>query len=104
MPLDFDRRAVYVFYMASKDKPAGQLLAQWRRDRGLSPEALSWELRVAKLDTVTGRQIRRIERDGVIPNVRTQFALARFFDTSPTQIWQRERVTQHRQRAKTVVA
>jgi len=72
-----------------RDKSAGRLLKEWRIDRGLSPEALSWQLRLAKLESVTGRQIRRIENEGVIPTPRVMFALASFFGARPSEIWQR---------------
>lgn len=72
-----------------RDRDAGRLLAEWRIDRGLSPEALSWELRRAKLETVSGKQIRRIERDGVIPTPRVMFALASYFDAKPSEIWRK---------------
>lgn len=70
-----------------RDKAAGRLLREWRLDRGLSPEALSWELRRAKLETVSGKQIRRIEQDGVIPTPRVMFALASYFGAKPTEVW-----------------
>jgi transcriptional regulator with XRE-family HTH domain len=70
-----------------RDRNAGRLLREWRLDRGLSPEALSWELRRAKLETVSGRQIRRIEDEGIIPTPRVMFALATFYGTSPSQVW-----------------
>jgi transcriptional regulator with XRE-family HTH domain len=72
-----------------RDRDAGRLLREWRTDRGLSPEALSWELRRAKLETVSGRQIRRIEDTGVIPTPRVMFALASYFDAKPTDVWGR---------------
>ncbi|HTE59684.1 MAG TPA: helix-turn-helix transcriptional regulator [Solirubrobacteraceae bacterium] len=71
----------------SRDKAAGRLLREWRLDRGLSPEALSWELRRAKLQSVSGKQIRRIEAHGVIPTPRVMFALASYFDARPSEVW-----------------
>lgn len=71
----------------TRDKRAGQLLNALRRSRGLSPEGLGAALHLAGLGFVSGRQIRRIERDGVIPTARVQFALARFFERRPDQIW-----------------
>lgn len=73
----------------SRDKPAGRLLKEWRIDRGLSPEAMSWQLRLAKLESVSGRQIRRIEDEGVIPTPRVMFALASFFEARPSDVWRR---------------
>lgn len=70
-----------------RDRSAGRLLREWRLNRGLSPEALSWELRRAKLESVSGRQIRRIEEQGVIPTPRVMFALASYFDARPTDLW-----------------
>lgn len=71
----------------ARNKDAGRLLASWRIDKGLSPEALSWEMSRAGLGHISGRQIRRIENDGVIPTPRTMFGLATFFETTPTAIW-----------------
>jgi transcriptional regulator with XRE-family HTH domain len=73
----------------SRDIQAGHLLREWRVDRGLSPEALSWELRRMKRETVSGRQIRRIEEKGIIPTPRVMFALASFFDAKPTEVWRK---------------
>lgn len=70
-----------------RDRHAGRLIREWRLDRGLSPEALSWELRRAKLESVSGKQIRRIERDGIIPTPRVMYALATYFDARPTEVW-----------------
>ena len=72
-----------------RDRDAGRLLREWRLDRGLSPEALSWELRRAKLETVSGRQIRRIEEQGIVPTPRVMFALASYFDARPSEVWRK---------------
>lgn len=74
---------------ACRDRDAGRILREWRLDRGLSPEALSWELRRAKLETVSGRQIRRIEDQGVIPTARVMFALASYFEARPSEVWRK---------------
>jgi transcriptional regulator with XRE-family HTH domain len=71
----------------SRDRQAGRLLREWRLDRGLSPEALSWEIRRLRIATVSGRQIRRIEEQGIIPTPRVMFALASFFESKPTEVW-----------------
>lgn len=71
-----------------RDLAAGALIRQWRLDKGLSPEALSWSIAVGKLGHISGRQIRRIEEVGIIPTPRVQFALAKFFETTPTRIWE----------------
>lgn len=77
--------------MASKesrrDRAAASLLRQLRTDRGLSPESLSYGIHAAKLGYVSGRQIRRIEREGIIPTARVQFAIAQFFDRLPSEVW-----------------
>lgn len=70
-----------------RDKRAAALLKQLRIDHGLSPEGLSFALLQARLGHVSGRNIRRIEGVGAIPTPRVQFALARFFDRSPSEIW-----------------
>lgn len=71
----------------SRNKTAGKLIASWRVDRGLSPESMSWEMARAGLGHISGRQIRRIENDGTIPTPRTMFAIATFFEKTPTAIW-----------------
>jgi transcriptional regulator with XRE-family HTH domain len=76
--------------MASRDFLAAQLLRQRRIDRGLSPEGLSQALDEARLGPVSGRQIRRIEAEGIVPTPRVQHAIATFFATTPTSIWQLE--------------
>ena len=75
---------------SNRNRHAGRLLKSWRLDRGLSPEALAWEMAQAKLGYVSGRQIRRIETEGIIPTPRVMFMLATFFETSPSQVWHRE--------------
>src|SRR5688572_5738204 len=74
-----------------RDKRAGQLLKEWRLDKGLSPEQLSWELYAQGLGTVSGRQIRRIENTGVVPTPRVMFMLATYFDTTPRSVWRPQR-------------
>jgi hypothetical protein len=71
----------------SRDRQAGRLLREWRLDKGLSPEALSWEIRRLRIATVSGRQIRRIEEQGIVPTPRVMFALATFFEAKPTEVW-----------------
>jgi len=68
-----------------RDKAAGRFIERKRRALGLSPETLGAEV------GVSGNTIRRIERLGCIPNPRTQFLLARFFDTDPWLIWEMRR-------------
>lgn len=77
--------------MASqRNRHAGRLLKSWRVDRGLSPEQLAWAIAEAKLGFISGRQIRRIETEGIVPTPRIMFALARYFDTTPSQVWSRQ--------------
>lgn len=71
----------------SRNRHAGRLICELRTDLGLSPEALSHAIYAAGFGTISSRTIRRIERDGLIPRVRVQFALAQFFDRSVTSIW-----------------
>lgn len=75
---------------SNRNRHAGRLLKTWRLDRGLSPEALAWEMAKEQLGHVTGRQIRRIESEGVVPTPRVAFMLARFFGAKPSDIWHRE--------------
>lgn len=72
--------------MASLDYGAGDLLRQLRVDRGLSPEALSHALHAARLGYISGKTIRRVEQ-GHTPTVRVQFALAKFHDRLPSEVW-----------------
>jgi DNA-binding XRE family transcriptional regulator len=69
------------------NKGAGRLICELRIERGLSPEDLSHEILKAGHGSVSGRTVRRIERRGVVPSVRVQFALARFFERPVTSIW-----------------
>jgi DNA-binding XRE family transcriptional regulator len=69
------------------NKHAGRLICELRIERGLSPEDLSHEILRAGYGSVSGRTIRRIERRGVVPSVRVQFAVARFFDRPVISIW-----------------
>jgi DNA-binding XRE family transcriptional regulator len=71
----------------TQNKRAGRLIYELRTERGLSPEDLSHAILRAGFGSVSGRTIRRIERRGVVPRVRVQFALARFFDRPVTSIW-----------------
>lgn len=72
----------------NRDRHAAALVREMRVDRGLTPEALSYEIyRVAPRAPVSGRTIRRIENDGVIPSVRVMFGIASAFGMVPSQIW-----------------
>ena len=72
---------------ATRDLHAARLLKELATDKGLSPEALAWEIYKTARIQVSGRTIRRIEQAGVIPTPRVQFALASFFGLRPTEIW-----------------
>lgn len=73
---------------------AGTLIRELRTDLGLSPEALSWAIYHSGCGEVSGRTIRRVEAEGVVPRVAAQFAIAMFFDRPVTSIWRpvRQRV------------
>jgi len=60
---------------------ASAQLRSLRIDRGLSPETLGYAV------GISGHTVRRIEREGVVPTPRIQFALAQFFELRPTEIW-----------------
>ena len=78
--------------MASpKDLRAARLVREMRVDRGLSPEALAYEIYRHGAGAISGKTIRRIELVGVVPTPRIQFALATFFELRPTQLWATER-------------
>lgn len=66
---------------------AGRLIRELRTELGMSPEALSQAVYTAGHGSVSARTIRRIERDGLIPRVRVQFALAQFFGRQVTAVW-----------------
>lgn len=90
---------VYLAVVASmRNRYAGHLLQTWRVDRGLSPEQLAWAIAKANLGYVSGRQIRRIETEGTIPTPRVMFALAGFFGTTPTALWDSRDATVHASR------
>jgi DNA-binding XRE family transcriptional regulator len=69
----------------SRDRFAASHLRSLRLDRGMSPEQLGWST------GVSGHTIRRIERLGAVPTPRVQYALAKFFDLRPTELWQIDR-------------
>lgn len=71
----------------TRNLQAAELIRRLRIDEGLTPEALAFAIARDGAGTVSGRTIRRIEREGAIPTVRIQFALARHFDMVPSQIW-----------------
>jgi transcriptional regulator with XRE-family HTH domain len=73
--------------VAFRNPRAGALLTDLRRDLGLSPEALSYAIYRAGYGSVSARTIRRVERDGMVPRVRAQFALAQFFGRPVSSIW-----------------
>jgi transcriptional regulator with XRE-family HTH domain len=47
----------------------------------MSPEQLGWAT------GVSGHTIRRIERMASIPTPRVQYALAKYFELRPTELW-----------------
>ena len=59
---------------------AGAKLRSARLNAGMSPEELGHRI------GVSGRTIRRVE-DGMVPQVRTMFALAEYFETQVTDLW-----------------
>lgn len=72
----------------NRDRHAAALIRELRVDRGLTPEALSYAIyRAAPGYPVSGRTIRRIEREGVIPSVRVMFGIASAFGMVPSQLW-----------------
>lgn len=75
---------------STRNRHAGRLLKSWRLDQGLSPEQLAWELARAQRGHVSGRQIRRIENEGVVPTPRVMFMLASHFGAKPSDVWHRE--------------
>jgi transcriptional regulator with XRE-family HTH domain len=72
---------------STRDRQAAALLRTWRIGRGLSPEQLAWQLAVTGRGHVSGRQVRRIEQEGIVPTARVMFALATYFDTTPDRVW-----------------
>ena len=71
-----------------RDRHAGRHVRELREDRGLTPEQLSYEISKQYPDyPVSGRTIRRVEREGAIPTVRVKFGIARAFGKVPSEIW-----------------
>lgn len=64
-----------------KDKAAAAKLARLMNNTGLSPEVLGAQI------GVSGKHIRRIVDDGLQPERRVKYALARRFDLLPAHIW-----------------
>lgn len=72
----------------TKDRNAARRIRELRIDRGLTPEGLSYEVqKVAPGFPVSGRTIRRIEGEHVVPSVRVMFGIAAVFGMVPSQIW-----------------
>jgi DNA-binding XRE family transcriptional regulator len=71
----------------NRNRQAADLIHRLRIDEGLTPEALAFHITRQGAGTVSGRTIRRIEREGAIPTVRIQFAIAQHFEMVPSQIW-----------------
>lgn len=66
------------------------LLREYRIEAGLSPEDMPRAMRRAGIDTryiPSARTIRRVEDEGIVPQVRFQFGLARFFSRPMANIW-----------------
>lgn len=73
---------------AHRDRNAGLRIKKLRIDHGWTPEALSYAIyELNPSFSVSGRTIRRVERDGVIPTVRVQFGIAQAFGLVPSEIW-----------------
>jgi hypothetical protein len=76
-----------------RDKVAGDFLRELRKARGLSPEEMPRVMRketgLAPRWIPSSRTIRRIEDEGVIPQVRFKFSLAQFHDLDQDEIWRR---------------
>lgn len=80
--------------MPMVDHYAGQALREMRELRGLSPEALSDDIRLRARNAAWGERgavdahtIRRIERRGHVPGPRVQFILASYFDKTVHELW-----------------
>lgn len=74
-----------------RDTEAGELLFDLREAKGLSPEQVPHAMRkagVARLHIPSGRTIRRVEDEGVVPHVRHRFGLAEFYGLNMGQIWE----------------
>ena len=83
---------MYCLDMASKSptrrslREAGRFIQEERRERGLTPEALAFQISSSGLP-ISGRTIRRIEAGECRPTVRTMFALANAFDVEVRDLW-----------------
>jgi len=71
----------------NRNRQAAELIRAFRIDEGLTPEALAHSISRMGAGPVSGRTIRRIEREGAVPTVRIQFALAQHFGMAPSQLW-----------------
>lgn len=77
--------------MVHRDPIAGELLAELREKRGISPEAMPREMLRAgiKRDRVpSSATIRRAEGIGMVPNVSHRAGLAEFFERDMHTIWE----------------
>lgn len=76
------------------DFHAAQRIAEMRKDRGMSPEALADDIRAHSLREDWGTRgaadahtIRRIERYGHVPGERVAFVMASYFGLRPSELW-----------------
>jgi transcriptional regulator with XRE-family HTH domain len=73
-----------------RDTDAAAVLRDLREARGLSPEEVPHKMRMAGIENrniPSGRTIRRVEDEGVVPIVRYRFGLAAFYERPITAIW-----------------
>lgn len=63
------------------NKQAGKHIRRLRINRGLSPEQLGVQIKVS------GRTIRRVEEEGMVPTARVMFALAAWTGDEVVDLW-----------------
>ena len=76
--------------LGNRDNAAAALLRELREERGLSPEQVPFEMYRAGIDRrfiPSARTIRRIEIEGVVPQIRFKFGLATFYGREVSGLW-----------------
>lgn len=73
--------------MRSTDPAAAALLTELREQACLSPEQLARAIFLGGHGYVSGRTVRNVEKDHVIPTLRVRGAIAAYFERTPRDIW-----------------
>lgn len=72
---------------SQKDRLAADLILAYLEDHGMSPEGFSRAAFNANYGYVSGKQLRRILEEGVVPGLRIRGVVARQMGRAPSAVW-----------------